>query len=121
MPGTDKAISDVIEQTSPAHEVAPEPSLEETFKTLADWWERDTLHHSSTTILRRHPAYLKLVELGEPVIPLILREMQARLGNYRLLLRDITGERPFSDELRGNVRAIEEAWLRWGKERGYCK
>jgi hypothetical protein len=121
MPGTDKATSDVIEPTSPAHEGAPEPSLEETFKTLADLWLRETRHQSSTTRIVNHPAYLKIVALGEPAIPLLFREMRARSGFWFYAIADITGEPCNLGGRPGDIRAAKEAWFRWGEEHGYCE
>ncbi len=119
MPGTDEVTSDVIEETSPAHEGSPESSLEETFRELADLWERETGYMSSPTCILSHPAYRKIVELGKPAIPLLLREMRARPGFWFSALKAITGESPIPGGSNGDIKALTEAWFRWGEEHGY--
>jgi hypothetical protein len=73
---------------------APDPEkagdLETTFHRLAAEWESETAPWSSIRLKKRHPAYRKLVEMGEPVIPLILADLARRPSHLIWVLRDIT-------------------------------
>jgi hypothetical protein len=100
------------------------PSLEtgdltESFPALAERWRRETGMLSSATKKVKHPAYLKIIELGSPAIPLILREMQSTPGHWFEALKTITGESPIPANERADMKRATEAWLKWGKERGY--
>ena len=57
--------------------------------------------------------------MGEPAVPLILQRMQAQGGHWFHALRDITKANPVQPADRGNVSAMQEAWLNWGEENGY--
>jgi hypothetical protein len=64
-----------------------------------------------------HPAYQRIIGLGYPVVPLILRELQERPSHWFAALSAITGEDPADPnaDFNGRVRA----WLAWGRDRGY--
>jgi hypothetical protein len=57
--------------------------------------------------------------MGEPVIPLILHDLQERGGDWYPALRAITNVSPVSPGDRGNVARMNEAWLKWGRKHGY--
>ena len=63
--------------------------------------------------------YLRIISLGWKVVPLILRELQREPAPWFLALRAITGEENVGREHPGNFRGMAEAWLAWGRERGY--
>ena len=69
--------------------------------------------------MAKHPAYAQIVELGEPAIPLILREMQERPFHWFVVLRAITGESPIPPEAAGKYDKMAEAWFAWGRKKGY--
>jgi hypothetical protein len=94
-------------------------SVEERFARLAEMWRSATLLDSSTTLKVSHPAYLAIIAMGEPVVPLILRELTRRPGHWSAALTAITSAVPYPPELRGNMRAIAQAWLEWGRTHGY--
>jgi hypothetical protein len=97
-------------------------TVERRFRTLADQWAELTLYRSNLGALRRHPVYQDLVGLGEPAIPLILKELERRPSvSWFGVLVEITDENPVPTELAGHVAAMAEAWLEWGKGRGYVE
>jgi hypothetical protein len=68
------------------------------------------------------PSYLKIVEMGEEVIPLLLERINYDDLNgwlYVTCLFAITKEQPLKQEDAGNITAIGKAWIEWGKEKGY--
>ena len=66
-----------------------------------------------------HPAFREIVAMGPAVIPVLLRELEARSGHWHRALRQITGADPVPPADRGNIDKAAEAWLRWGKDQGY--
>jgi hypothetical protein len=97
----------------------PPHELEMLFARLVAEWHRETDLLSNSTKASMHPAYQRIIGLGAQAIPLILREMQAQGGHWAWALRAITGENPAAQVEGGNIRAAREAWLAWGRERGY--
>lgn len=95
-----------------------EPSIEEKFRALARQWADETAFESSATKLVLHPAYQRIIGMGPPVVPLLLKELAREPAPWGWALQAITGADPVSAEERGNMSAIAQAWLRWGAERG---
>lgn len=89
------------------------------FRRLADQWKKETRHCSKMDQITGHPAYRRIVAIGEPVVPLILQDLDRSGGDWFQALREITKTNPVPAESRGKVREIREAWLRWGREQGY--
>lgn len=89
------------------------------FLRLKAQWEAETAMLSSTTEISMHPAYQEIIGMGPSAIPLILSDMKKELGHWFWALKAITGEDPVSPEQRGRIKEMTEAWLRWGREKGY--
>ncbi len=68
-----------------------------------------------------HPAYQKIIALGEPAIPLILRELRDRPGFWFEALKAITRQSPVPPDERTDARQVRERWLNWGKEKRYIE
>jgi hypothetical protein len=98
---------------------AAEESLEAKFQRLASRWQAETAYVSSSSELVAHPAFQEIVDLGSPVVPLLLRELEKRSGHWYRALRRVTGVDPVPPSDRGNFEKAAQAWLRWGKENGY--
>ena len=89
------------------------------FQELAALWKRERGPHSSSARLTQHPAYEKIIDLGTDAIPLLLRELKREPDHWFQALHALTGADPVPEASRGNVRAMAEAWLRWGRDEGY--
>ncbi len=96
-----------------------EAVLAEAFRSLAEEWRQATRFQSSLTRTTSHPTYRAIVQLGEEVVPLLLRELKQRPEPWFAALHEITGADPVRPEHRGNMRAIAGAWLRWGRDHGF--
>jgi|SRR5579863_4365593 len=99
--------------------VQVEESTELIFRALADQWRKDTRFLSATDDMVLHPAYQNIIGMGPDVIPLLLRELQTRPGQWFWALRSIAREDPVQEADVGNIRRMTEAWLNWGREKGY--
>ena len=67
--------------------------VEQTFVELAEHWRRETGPHSSVSKMVPHPAYLSIIGLGRPVVPLLLRALQQQPGKGSVLMIDYSARR----------------------------
>lgn len=91
--------------------------LQQEFDTLSHQWREETGCLSSMSAKLSHPAYQRIIRLGLPVVPLILRELELRPGYWFRALADITGETPTGP--RDNFEQSQKAWLDWGRQQNY--
>jgi hypothetical protein len=80
-------------------------------------WRRETKHYSSVTKMVLHPSYLRIIGMGRQILPLLLNELQVRRDHWLVALNAITGEDPAEPDSTFN-QAVD-AWLRWGRVKGY--
>ncbi len=96
----------------------PPLDREAEFRGLVEQWHRETDYLSSISRKINHPAYRAIIDMGKPVVPLILRELRDRPGLWFEALKAITGETPVLVEAKSDPRQAREAWLKWGQEKG---
>ena len=107
----------IVSSSVPTH---PTPRNELPFRELADQWTRETSGLPRIKDRITHPAYLKIINWGHTVIPYIMTELKkAELEHWFEALHQITHNDPVRPEDRGDVRKMAEAWLRWGRRRGW--
>lgn len=94
--------------------------LSKKFSALADEWKSATGHLSNIAQKTRHPTYQAIIALGQPALPLILRELESAPNDWFIALAEITGEDPVPEASYGVVNEMANAWLRWAKDRGYA-
>lgn len=94
-------------------------SLNERFLRLADEWKSETAGLSSPRAIAGHPAYQKIIAMGEPVLPLIFRDLKRNGGWWYPALRTLTGANPVPEHAEGKPPLNDAAWLHWGQEHGY--
>lgn len=94
-------------------------SAEQEFDRLSRKWREDTGAESSLSRITGNMSYLRIISLGWKAVPLILRELEREPAPWFLALRAITGEENVGREQPGNFRRSAEAWLTWGRDRGY--
>jgi hypothetical protein len=87
------------------------------FSALARQWEEETRYLSSSTQIVLHPAYQQIIGMGAVAVPFILAQLQSEPHHWFWALRAITGEDPVSVEHVGDVGAMAEEWLQWGRDR----
>ena len=69
-----------------------------------------------------HPAYQKIIGMGEPAVPLILKDL-AENGpdDWFWALTAIADDNPITEDIAGDMNAMTAAWLQWGRKRGYLE
>lgn len=88
------------------------------FQQLATAWRQRTQFSSSITEIVLDPSYQKIIGMGVAAVPLILKELQNGPDHWYWALGSITQENPAQDAPEGDIAAICQAWLDWGKRRG---
>ncbi len=107
------------ERAKVAVSIPPQAELEGKFKSLVAEWKPAVETSSSATRMVLHPAYQRIIALGPRVVPLILGELDRELDHWFWALRMLTGEDPVPVQYKGNMPAMREAWLAWGRSKGY--
>lgn len=84
-------------------------------------WKIETEHLSGKnhSYITKHPAYQKIIEMGEEIIPFILETIKEDGSKllWHIALEKITGEN--HAEVDANTDEEKNAdWLRWGKTKG---
>jgi hypothetical protein len=83
-------------------------------EAVAEW--RDATWFKSSLVNRiSHPAYLRIVGLGQQAIPWILQELRQQPDYWFPALEALTRDK-FSPKAT-SMKELYEAWLKWGEER----
>lgn len=94
--------------------------LRDVFEILANRWEKQTRNMSSLTAITTHPSYEAVIRLGQDVVPFIIQRIATRPGFWFRALRELTPTiDPVNPKMYGDLRAMTNAWLKWGATRGY--
>jgi hypothetical protein len=89
------------------------------FRRLEAIWQAETWYHSNPDKIISHPAFQEIIHMGQVVVPLMLRDLEARPRLWVWALPEITGADPVPEEDAGNIARMSEAWLEWGRRNGY--
>ena len=92
---------------------------QETFERLADEWTRDRPRGVDIAHMTKHPAYQRIIAMGEPAVPWLLNRLAMKPDHWFVALSAITGAKPVPPESRGRVKEMAKAWLDWGNQQGY--
>jgi hypothetical protein len=92
------------------------PADEKEFRELFDWWKRDTAPLSSASAIVGHPAYEKIIAMGQRALPLMLQATRDHGTVWFGAPERITKVCPAPEGAKPKAR--REAWLKWGKEKG---
>ena len=118
--GEDLDFDDVAQGAVRIFEATYEDRRAKQFHRLVDQWIDDTLDMSSVKDMVVHPAYLRIIAMGDWVIALLLRELEERPNYWFVALRSITEDDPIPDNANGDFTMMVDAWLEWGRREGYC-
>jgi hypothetical protein len=88
-------------------------------KFAADWKAKTKILSNVTTKIIT-PEYQKIIGMGKDAIPFILKDLAENGPNdWFWALTAITDFNPITPEIAGNMVAMTEAWLQWGRKAGY--
>ena len=92
-------------------------NLASEFRACVEKWRAETGHFSSIERKALHPAYQRIIAMGRPAIPLVLRELQEHGGHWFWALSFMEGESPVPEG--ASIQGAKDAWLSWGRQKGY--
>ena len=95
--------------------------LEAKFAALAHQWREETAALSSSSMIAMNQSYQRIIGMGQPVLPLIMREMSREPDHWFWALMAITGENPVAPDDVGDLEKMTDSWLRMGRERGWTE
>lgn len=113
--GEVEGLKELREHIETAKQIAAADPTERVFRELVRVWKADTMYLSSHTAMTEHWAYQRIIRLGPPVVPLLLRELRQKPDFWFAALRAITGANPVAETDRGKVHAMADAWVKWGE------
>lgn len=93
-------------------------AVEEKFDILAEVWKRETAIVSSISKKIKHPAYRKIIGLGEEAVPYILQELSRRPDHWFAALEEITKQNPVKPRDAKNIKKAIRAWMDWATNNG---
>jgi hypothetical protein len=101
----------------------PKPtSAKQRFRKLARAWKSETELISKVSKRVLHPAYQKIIGMGEAAVPFILQDLADNgSDDWFWALTAITDANPITAKIAGNMPAMTEAWLQWGRNASYLK
>ena len=102
-----------------AAQAAASEELRDRFERLADEWERNRPRGADVGQMTQHPAYQRIIAMGEPAVPWLLQRLAEKPNHWFVALNAITGARPVPPESRGRIKEMAQAWLDWGRQNGY--
>src|SRR5215468_10244446 len=85
-PSAQVTSSPVVTVPTPLHR-----HLEVEFRALATHWHKETRYWSSISRMSMHPAYQRIIALGDDVIPLILRDLKQTRSHWLWALYVLSG------------------------------
>ncbi len=95
-------------------------SLKSEFEKLVKVWTESIKYLSSEKQQKDHPAFLRIVGMGEKVLPFIFAEFSKRpFTAWLSALEAIVGK-----NIAAEAKSFREAvnyWVEWGKMNGYLK
>ena len=92
------------------------------FQELVRKWKSGRSASSSVAEIVSHQAYQGIIGMGERAVPLILNQLRlkgSKPAHWFWALNAITLEQPVSQSDRGNLVKMSQAWLEWGRRKGY--
>jgi hypothetical protein len=95
------------------------PEIRDRFRRLAAEWKERSRYISNTAQLAVLKPYQQIIGMGLPAVPLILAELQQEPDQWFWALEAITAENPVPPEAAGRVGLMAEAWIDWGRQRGF--
>lgn len=92
---------------------------EQEFDRLKSQWKSECVFLSSISDITSSESYQKIIELGDSVVPLILRELKNDPDHWFVALYEITGVNPISPEHAGNIQLMAKDWIDWAQREGH--
>ncbi len=114
-----QAFMRFLEKNTKTTDVPKGKNIRDQFEYLFQTWKSETALCSSASMILKHHAYQKIINLGETILPFILIKLQNDPQHLFFALYQITGENPVPLAHAGHLEKMTKDWLSWGVEKGY--
>lgn len=88
------------------------------FNLLKEEWYKERGATSSITKMAMCTSYQQIIKMGEKALPLILQQLKIEGDEPDMwfwALSKITDADPVTEDIRGDVVKMSQAWLEWGR------
>lgn len=89
------------------------------FRALSTEWKSSRNLVTSSTEMFMHPAYQKIIGMGQTAVPLIFNELEKNIDHWFWALKAITEADPVPPNHRGRLGLMTKDWIFWAKAQGY--
>lgn len=108
-----------LDTRSGASDAAWRKAEEAKFDRLTQAWIDETQGISDIDEILDNDNYQQIISMGWVAVPLILRRLEIAPKQWFWALETITGESIGQNGMAGDVASLAQAWLEWGKARGF--
>ena len=102
-------------------ELSIDPLKASDFYTYKNKWEEEIAGLSSPPAIVLNKNYLKIIGMGESIVPLILIELKKKPKNWLFALEILIKEEENPTNKEMGYKESVQAWLNWGKLKGYIE
>jgi hypothetical protein len=113
----EKSFNRYFENNEYLHKIYAK-ALQQHFEKLKEQWLLDTRFNSNNFLSTQHSTYLKIVSLGESVVPFMLNDLIKNKTHWFMALSTLTGSNPIQEQNSGKVNEMIGDWVKWGKQNG---
>ena len=111
---TDGEWSELVQATT---EIDTSLSIDRAeFERLAEEWLEQRPRGVDVAQMIRHPAYQSIIDIGAEAVPWLLERLAQSPDHWFYALNQITDAQPVQPEHQGNINAMAEEWIAWGKQ-----
>jgi len=96
--------------------VPQQESIKRKFEALAHEWIDETQFSSDLNASFLHPAYQRIIGMGNVALPLILRALEENPAYWFWAIDSIVGKKILPDDFSGGFADAVEFYLSWGKK-----
>ena len=111
---TDDEWSELVQATTEIDTSLPIDRAE--FERLAEEWLEQRPRGVDVAQMIRHPAYQSIIDIGAEAVPWLLERLAQSPDHWFYALNQITDAQPVQPEHQGNINAMAEEWIAWGKQ-----
>ncbi len=91
--------------------------MELKFQLLAEKWREESRFFSFTKDIVATESYQRIIQMGTPIIPFIIKELERNPKHWFYALKQLTNENPVKAKSKGNIKLMANDWIEWGKNR----
>ena len=102
---------------SDLHDAPTASERNDEFARLAEEWRAGRPRGADVARMVEHPAYERIIEMGPPAIPLILRELDREVDHWFHALHELTGANPVPEGSTGDLPRHGRSMAELGKKR----